>query len=306
MISWTRDPEFAELLQKKRVHPFLTGFTAPQNWRVTSNLAEALQGIDVLVESVTSKGIRPVFEQVKEVGLPDCPIAITSKGVEQNSGLILPDVAIEVLGEPWRARVGALSGPGYAQEIFQGLPTSIVATAYSPEVMHFLSELFTTAVFRVYPNSDVRGVAFGGALKNIIAIACGISDGLNYGQGSKSALMTRGLHEMRKLGVALGCKVETFYGLSGMGDIFLTCSPMSRNYRFGLLLAQGKSPGEAQKEIRMVVEGTYTCVSALQLSQQYRIPVPITESVYDVVFKGLPPVEAVGRLMARSIKEEHL
>lgn len=307
VVSWTRDAQLAAHLQTHRRHPRLKAEKAPPQLRFTSEIAEVLDGVQVLIESVTSKGIRPVFEQVFTYGTPRCPIVITSKGIEQNSGLILPEVIVEVFGSDIRLQVGALSGPGYAQEVIDGLPTSLVGTAYSQTVMLALCDLFTTQTFRVYPNGDVAGVAFGGALKNVIAIACGISDGLGYGNGAKAALMTRGLHEIRKLGLALGCKIDTFYGLSGMGDIFLTCgSLMSRNYRFGHLLAQGRSVAEARTEIGMVVEGAYTCVSALQLSQQTQIPMPITEQVHRILFEGLAPAAAVKALMQRVIKEEHL
>ena len=168
-------------------------------------------------------------------------------------------------------------------------------------------ETFTTPSFRIYPNNDILGVAFGGALKNIIAIACGISEGLALGCSSKAALMTRGLHEIRKLAVAFGCKPETLNGLAGMGDLCLTCSStMSRNFRFGMLLAQGVSAEQARKRIGMVVEGAYTCVSALQLSKQCKVALPIAEAVSQIIYHGMPPIDAVGALMQRTIKEEHL
>lgn len=307
VVAWTRDAQLAAHLQSTRRHPQLKSAPAPSHLRFTNEIAEALDGVDILVEAVTSKGIRPVFEQVYAKGVPRCLIIMTSKGIEQNSCLILPEVVVEILGAESRPRVGALSGPGYAQEIVNGLPTSVVGTAYAPDTMRSLCDLFTTQSFRVYPNSDVVGVALGGALKNVVAIACGISDGLHYGNGAKAALMTRGLHEIRKLGLALGCKIDTFYGLSGMGDVFLTCgSSMSRNYRFGCLLAQGRAPAEAHREIGMVVEGAYTCVSALQLSLQQKIPMPITEQVYRILFENLAPIDAVRGLMQRVVKEEHL
>ena len=197
--------------------------------------------------------------------------------------------------------------PSFAQEVIKGLPTSVVGTAYSNEVIQRICETFTTPSFRIYPNSDILGVAFGGALKNIIAIACGISEGLGLGSSSKAALMTRGLHEIRKLAVACGCKAETISGLAGMGDLCLTCSsPMSRNFRFGMLLEQGLSSEQAQKKIGMVVEGAYTSVSALQLSHQHQVDVPIAEAVHQIIYHSLHPLDAVSALMQRTIKEEHL
>jgi len=191
--------------------------------------------------------------------------------------------------------------------VIKGLPTSVVGSAYDKKVMKLVCEAFTTKTFRVYPNADICGVAYGGALKNIIAIACGMSDGLELGSSSKASLMTRGLHEIRKLAVARGCKPETLSGLSGMGDICLTCGTLiSRNSRFGYLLAKGKTPEQAEKEIEMVVEGAYTCVSALQISQKIGVPMPITETVYNIIYKGMQPMDAVRHLMQRTIKEEHL
>jgi glycerol-3-phosphate dehydrogenase (NAD(P)+) len=243
---------------------------------------------------------------VKDLGLLKCPIIITSKGIEQNTGLILPDVVVQVLGEKIRRQVGVLSGPGYAEEVILGLPTSVVASAFEPKVMQLICNTFTTQTFRVYPNADILGVAYGGALKNIIAIACGISEGLRLGSSAKAALITRGLHEIRKLAVARGCKAETLNGLSGMGDLCMTCSSsISRNFRFGELLAKGMTPQAAQAKIKTVVEGAYTCMSALQLSKQHDVPMPITEIVYKIIYEDLKPMDAVILLMKRPIKEEH-
>lgn len=307
VISWTNRPELAKQLRETGEHPYLKGHKASPQVTFTSDIEEALDSIDMLIESVTSAGIRPVFEKVKAFGIPTCPIVITSKGIEQNTGLILPDVVVEVLGEKTRSQVGYLSGPSFAQEVIQGLPTSVVGTAYDREVMSTIAETFNTQTFRVYPNNDIHGVAYGGALKNIIAIACGMAEGLALGYSAKAALMTRGLHEIRKLAVARGCKAETLNGLSGMGDLCLTCnSLMSRNFRFGYLLTQGLSPKEAEKKIEMVIEGAYTCVSTLQLSQQHQVSMPITEIVYKIIYEGLHPQDAVKTLMQRTIKEERL
>lgn len=307
LVCWTTKPDLAEILNQTREHPLLPGHHSTGQMRFTTNMAEALHQADVIVESVTSAGLRPVFDQVRSLGLPTCPIVITSKGIEQDTGKILPEVATEVLGENYHPLIGVISGPSFAQEVIRGLPTSVVASAYSTEIIHFISELFMTPTFRVYPNADILGVAYGGALKNIIGIACGISHGLSLGYSSMAALMTRGLHEIRKLAVARGCKPETINGLAGMGDLCVTCSsPISRNFRYGALLAQGLSSEEAQQRIGMVVEGVYTCVSALQISQQFQISMPIAETVYEIIQGRIRPTEAVSALMQRTIKEEHL
>lgn len=306
-LSWTRDPDLEHTLTTTRQHPFLPSHLAPENMAFTTDLVQALSGIDLLIESVTSAGLRPVFEQVKSINKPSSPIVLTSKGIEQNTGLILPKVLIEVLGEHARSQVACLSGPSYAEEVIRGLPTSVVVSAYDQALMLEICDIFTTPSFRVYPNEDVHGVAYGGALKNIIAIACGISEGLGLGFSTKAAIMTRGLHEIRKLAVAQGCKPETLNGLSGMGDLCLTCgSLISRNCRFGYFLTQNLTPQEAQKKIGMVVEGLYTCVSALQISKQLHIPMPITEMVYKIVYEGMPINNAAQMLMERTVKAEYL
>lgn len=307
VVLWSSNPETSKMLAKTREHPKLVKYKADPRVHFTSDLSEAITGAEFLIESVTSKGIRPVFEQVLALGGVDCPIVITSKGIEQNSGLLLPEVVMHVLGEKSRLQVGCLSGPSHAEEVIHQLPTAVVCSAYSAELMPQIMELFNTSFFRVYPNSDMHGVAFGGAMKNIIAIACGLSDGLGFGDNTKAALMTRGLHEIRKLSVTKGCRQETLNGLSGLGDLCVTClSKLSRNYMFGRLLAEGLGSAGAQEQIGMVVEGVYSCVSALQLAAKAHIEVPITQAIYSILYESLNPRDAVKALLQRSIKEEHL
>lgn len=307
VVLWTSDPEFAKLLSATREHPKLPRVKADERLKVTSDLKEAISGAELIVESVTSKGIRPVFEKILALGGVQCPIVITSKGIEQNSGLLLPEVIQEVLGEKMRKNIACLSGPSHAEEVIQKLPTSVVVASYDPALMHLVVDVFGTPFFRVYPNADLNGVAFGGAMKNIMAIACGISDGLGFGDNTKAALMTRGLHEIKKLSVTKGCKPETLNGLSGMGDLCVTClSKLSRNYMFGRLIAEGLDSQSGQNKIGMVVEGAYTCVSALQLAQKNQIDVPITQGIYSILYENLNPRDAVKSLLQRAIKEEHL
>jgi glycerol-3-phosphate dehydrogenase (NAD(P)+) len=307
VVLWTANVDFKNILVKKREHPKLPHFKVHEQVTFTSELNEAISSAEMIIESVTSMGIRPVFEQVLASQAITCPVVITSKGIEQNSGLLLPEVITEVLGEDYKNRIGCLSGPSHAEEVIQKLPTSVVSASYDPNLMYLIADVFATPFFRVYPNADINGVAFGGAMKNIIAIACGISDGLGFGDNTKAALMTRGLHEIRKLSATKGCKPETLNGLSGLGDLCVTClSKLSRNYSFGRLIAEGLDPQSAKEKIGMVVEGAYTCVSALQLGQKSGIPVPITEAVYSIIYQGLNPHDAVKSLLQRAIKEEHL
>jgi glycerol-3-phosphate dehydrogenase (NAD(P)+) len=267
----------------------------------------ALMDQDLIVEGVTSAGIRQVFQSVKQIHIPNCPIILTSKGIEQNTGLLLTDVVTEVLGEEHRGKIGVLSGPSLAIEVLKGFPTSVVCSGFDPLVISLIHEIFSTPTFRVYPNADVNGVELGGALKNIIAIACGVSDGLGFGDNTKAALMTRGLHEIRKLAVLKGGKPDTLNGLAGMGDLCVTClSKFSRNYQFGRLMTEGLDPDQAKKKIGMVVEGTYTCLSAIQLAKKANIELPITEAVYKIVFENLSPQDAARFILQRATKEEYL
>lgn len=302
---WSSKPEFVKLLKKTRQHPKLPKVNVDEKLRVTDSMIEALDEADYVIESVTSSGLRPVLEQIMEHGGIDCPFVITSKGIEQDTGLLLPEVALEVLGE--KTRIGCLTGPSLAEDVIKKLPTSVVSSSYDKTLMLEIRDLFTSLYFRVYPNADINGVSFGGAVKNIIAIACGISDGLGFGDNTKAALMTRGLHEIRKLSVAKGCLPETLNGLAGMGDLCVTClSTLSRNYMFGRHLAAGMTPQEAKEKIGMVVEGIYTSVSALQLGKKYGIQVPITQGIYSIIYEDLSPLDAVKSLLQRAIKEEHL
>lgn len=306
VLGWTSKPELCAQLNQERVHPLFPHTHIPDTLRWTTDLKEAIAQKDLLIESVTSSGVRLVFEKIAREEF-HCPIVITSKGVEQSTLMPLPDVLIDVLGERGREWIGILSGPSFAEEVIGLKPTSVVASSFNPALAHEISAVFNTPTFRVYPNADIVGVAFGGAMKNVIAIACGISDGLRFGVSARSALTTRGLHEMRKIATACGGKAETMNGLSGMGDLIATCSStLSRNYRFGKLLAEGVGSEEALKQIGLVVEGAYSTLSFERLGKKMQIPLPITEAIYAIIYEKLTPVEAVQKLMQRQVKEEHL
>ena len=307
VVSWTTDPALAKELNRSRRHPRFPEFVCGSNISFTTDLGKAVEGAELLAEAVTAEGIRPVFSELARIGVPSCPIVSTSKGIEKDNNLTMPELIAKILGFQHREQIGALSGPSFAQEVIRQLPTSIVATGYRYSVIEEICEAFSTDYLRIYPNQDVKGVAFGGALKNIVAIACGIAEGLKMGFSARAALLTRGLHEIRKLAVAKGCLPETFSGLSGLGDLCMTCSsPLSRNFLMGELIAQGFKPDEAKAKIGMVVEGAYSCIAALQMAKEESIPMPISECVYQILFEGLSPKEAVPRLMQRAIKEEHL
>lgn len=304
---WDRNPDLIQNLQWSRKHPKLSGFEAPENITYYKDLKDAVEDVDLIVESVTSAGIRHAFEQLMALNIKKLPpILVTSKGIEQTTDLLLFEVVLEVVGKKNKKLIGCLSGPSHAEEVVKSMPTSVVASAFSPEVIHLIVDTFTTADFRVYPNKDIYGVSFGGAMKNIIAIASGLSDGLGYGDNAKAALLTRGLHEIRKLSLTKKAKAETLNGLSGLGDLIVTCaSVLSRNYQFGKLIAEGYTAEEAKKKIGMVVEGAYSVVSAWELGSKYNVPIPITEIVYKILYEGFNPRDAVSLLFQRPIKEEH-
>lgn len=304
---WSANQKLVKTLNEEKRHPKLPPYDPVDTMEITSDLAHTLEGVDLVIESVTSKGLRPVLTDIKKLGIELPNLVITSKGIEQNSLLLLSEVAMEIFGPEFKDKVGSLSGPSLANEVMNKLPSSVVCAAYNPKLTMQIAEAFTTSFFRVYPNDDVAGVSFGGAMKNIIAIACAISDGLGFGQNTKSAIMTRGLHEIRKLSVAKGANPETLNGLGGLGDLIATClSSLSRNYEFGRLLSMGLTPEQAKEKVGMVVEGAYSCVSALELGKQAGIPVPITTVVYKIIYEGLDMKEAVESLLSRKIKKEHL
>lgn len=305
VVIWDRDLELLKRLDKERKHPKLKDFILPDNLRFVLEIEEAFEDAEMVVESVTSGGIRHVLEQMLLFKKRLCPFVITSKGLEQKTGLLFPEIAVEILKD--KNLVGCIAGPSHAEEVVHHIPTSLVCSSYSRELMDELKEVFNNDFFRVYPNSDILGVAFGGAMKNIIAIACGVSDSLGFGDNTKAALITRGLHEIRKLSLVKKCKPDTLNGLSGLGDLCVTClSTLSRNYRFGNLIGKGMGMEEAKKEIGMAVEGAYSVVSAVELAHKHAVPVPISEAIFAILYKGLKPLDAVKMLFNRSIKEEHL
>ncbi len=307
VVVWDYNSELIHLLRTTKRHPKLKGKALSDNISFVDSMEEAIADAEIIVESVTAGGIRSVLNQVTHFRKQLCPLVITSKGIEQKTGLLLPEIALEVFGFENRSLIGCMSGPSLADEVFQELPSSVVCSSYDSLLMHEVQKLFCAPHFRIYPNSDIHGICFGGAMKNIIAIACGISDALRFGDNAKAALMTRGLHEIRKLSVAKNCRPETLNGLSGLGDLFVTCSSqLSRNNRFGQLIAQGYSLVDAKEKIGMVVEGAYTVVSAYELGKEHEIPLPITNATYSMLYEGMAPKEAVKSLLQRAIKEEHL
>jgi glycerol-3-phosphate dehydrogenase (NAD(P)+) len=251
--------------------------------------------------------MRALCKNLKSLGTArlKTPIIIGSKGLDTKQLMTLSRVALDVLGTAVRDQLCVLSGPSHAEEVSRGAPTSVVSSAYNQETAASVQRLFMTPTFRVYTHHDVLGVELGGSLKNIIAIAAGVCDGLRLGDNSKAALLTRGLAEIIRLGKAMGADIQTFTGLAGVGDLIVTAlSRHSRNRAFGERIARGLTVEEAQRQIGMVVEGITTTQAARQLAKRHGVPMPITEEVYNIIFKDRPPKEAVASLMRRSPKPE--
>lgn len=305
VIMWSIESDVIEQVNQKGEHPRLPGYSIDPKIRLVTELQEAISDVHFIVECVTTKGIRPTMKAIEKLGGTKAPIVITSKGIEQGTMLLAPQIVLDVLGEGYRSQVAALYGPTLANEVLERHPTSAVIAAFDPSILPPILEAYTTPYFRPYTNSDMIGAALGGALKNPIAVACGIAEGLGFGQNSKSAIITRGLVEMRKLAACYEADPETLIGLSGIGDLCVTClSPKSRNYRFGTLLGSGVSVEKAKSQIGMVVEGANTAKAALEVARSHGIEMPITEMVSAIVDEGVEPLQALKMLINRPIKDE--
>lgn len=268
----------------------------------TVDLKEAVEGKDLLVLAVPSPFVRSTAASLREVVSEGQIIVNVAKGIEESTLMTLSQIIEE---EVPQAEVTVLSGPSHAEEVGRGIPTTIVVGAKSKKTAEYIQNIFMSEVFRVYISPDVLGIELGAALKNVVALAAGIADGLGYGDNTKAALITRGITEIARLGMAMGGKFETFCGLSGIGDLIVTCASMhSRNRRAGILIGQGKTMDEAMKEVKMVVEGVYSAKAALGLSRKYGVQIPIIEQVNQVLFDNKPASEALMDLMTRDKKIE--
>jgi len=286
---------------------YLPGHLLPHNVKPTGVISEAIDGADCILFASPSDHLRNVARLVSEAGVMGRPLIVNAgKGLESSTGMRLSQVLTEELGEDLAENLVALSGPNLAIEIAKESPGATVVASLSETAAIAAQNMLTTPRFRVYRNSDLIGVELSGALKNIIAIGAGISDGFGYGDNTKAALITRGLAEITRLGVAMGADSRTFVGLAGVGDLMTTCSSaLSRNLRFGRALGRGLSVPEAEAEVRQVVEGKPTCKAAYNLARRHSISVPITEQIYLVIFENKPAKDAVADLMQRDPKEEN-
>ena len=299
---WSALESEIEMLSTTHAHVNLPGASIPDSVKYTLDDKEAVTDKDILVMAVASSFTRKTAKRIAPLVKPGQIIVDVAKGLEEGT---LKTLSEQIEDEIPGVRVVALSGPTHAEEVSRFMPTTIVASSPDKEVAMYIQDVFMTDTLRVYTSSDIKGVELGGSLKNVVALAAGIADGLGYGDNAKAALITRGIAEISRLGVKMGCRPETFSGLTGMGDLIVTCASMhSRNRRCGILLGQGKSLEEAQKEVGMVVEGIYSAKAAIELGKKYDVSLPIIEQVNLILFEGKDAGTAVKELMLREKKDE--
>jgi glycerol-3-phosphate dehydrogenase (NAD(P)+) len=301
---WGRDNEQLAAIELARCNArYLPGAPFPENVHVVPELADCLHGVRDILVSVPSHGFRETLTLIAPLLDDDARVCWATKGFELDTGKLPHQVAREILGA--KRHVAVLSGPTFAKEVGDGLPTAMTIAANDPS---FAGELATTLsgdMFRAYTSDDMIGVEVGGAVKNVLAIGAGISDGLGFGANTRIAMINRGLVEMTRLGVAIGARADTFMGLAGMGDLVLTCTDdLSRNRRMGLALASGKTIEEAQEDIQQVVEGVLAAKAVKKVADELHVIMPICNEIYRILYEGVSPKEAVGRLMSRGLKPE--
>lgn len=301
---WARRPEFCDQLRHTRENiAYLPGILLPANLHFTSDLRDSVSGKSIVVTATPAKAVRETVQSFKEYLAPDTIIVSLSKGLELQTFLRSSEVISDVLGSS--EKVVVISGPNHAEEVARDIPTATVAAGYNLQAAETVQEVFMTPKFRVYTNQDIVGVEVAGALKNIIALAAGVCDGLGYGDNTKAALMTRGIAEITRLGVKMGAQPLTFAGLAGIGDLIATCtSKHSRNWRTGYALGKGESLEDILSRTGMVVEGIATTKTASLLAERHDVSMPITCALRDVIFEGKSPHLAVTELMLRGKTNE--
>jgi len=302
---WGAFSDYVTHLNKKRINTkFLPGIKIPRDIEITHDLKKAVLGRQLIILAIPSEHLRRILKKIKGVHF-HCPQTIflsVTKGIEMTSLKRMSQVIHDELGA---IKLAVLSGPTIAQEVARQIPTACVVASRDRKIKKYLQNIFMTGRFRIYTNDDVIGVELGGSLKNIIAIACGISDGLGFGTNTKAAILSRGLVEMSRLGLAMGAKTKTFSGISGLGDLVTTCiSPYSRNKFVGVQIGKGRPLSRIKAHMQMIAEGVPTSKSAHTLSLKYKVDMPITKEVYLVLYKNKSPLQAVRDLMTREGKEE--
>ena len=303
---WVYEADLAKRLQETGVNDlYLEGITLSSKLAYTNDLSEAAENSQLMLLVSPSQVMRHVLKDLKAYIPEDCLLVSAAKGIENGTLLTMSEVLQEVLGEQVAKRSAFLSGPSFAREVAVEQPTAVAVAAEDPEVAHRVQEIFSTDYFRVYTNQDVVGVEIGGAMKNVIALAAGVGDGLGFNHNARAALITRGLVEISRLGEAKGAQEATFSGLAGMGDLVLTCTgDLSRNRSVGIELGKGRKLDEILNQMRMVAEGVKTTLSAYQLAAKLGVAMPITEQMYQVLYKEKDPKQAAADLMTRALTSE--
>ena len=299
---WSYTEEESRVLRETGENPMLKGVPLPPELTLTTDL-NCIKGCKVIVLATPSFAVRTTARQVRELVEPGAVLVTVSKGIEKDTSLLLSQVIEQEVGD--RCPVVVLSGPSHAEEVGRHIPTAVVSASTDREAAELVQDAFMNERFRVYTTPDVVGVEIGAALKNVIALCAGVCDGMGYGDNTKAALMTRGLTEIARLGVAMGGRRETFAGLTGVGDLIVTCTSMhSRNRRAGILIGQGMAPADAVREIGAVVEGYYAAASAKELAEKAGVEMPITTGAYAVLYEGKSPQSVLAELMTRNRKHE--
>lgn len=303
---WNRRPERVAKMQSNRCNQrYLPDYPFPDSLKVTSSLEEAILGAELVVCVIPSQGMREVLEDALAYLSPEVPICCASKGIEESTLMTMEEVLRDVLPVHFHAQLSFLAGPSFAKEVAAGLPTTVVVASRFNEVATLVAEAFHAGKFRVYHTDDIIGAELGGALKNVIAIACGVADGYRLGLNARAGLMTRGLAEISRLAVSRGANPLTLSGLAGMGDLVLTCTGnLSRNRRVGLGLGEGKKLDTILEELGQVAEGVITTKSAIELARREGVEMPITEQIYALLYEGKTPREAVSDLFKRERRAE--
>jgi len=303
---WVYEADLAKRLQETGVNDlYLDGITLSSKLAYTNDLAVAAQNSQLILLVSPSQVMRHVLKDLNAYITEDCLLVSAAKGIENGTLLTMSEVLQEVLGEQVAKRSAFLSGPSFAREVAVEQPTAVTVAADNPEIAHRVQEIFSTDYFRVYTNQDVVGVEIGGAMKNVIALAAGVGDGLGFNHNARAALITRGLVEISRLGEAKGAQEATFSGLAGMGDLVLTCTgDLSRNRSVGIELGKGRKLDEILNQMRMVAEGVKTTLSAYQLAAKIGVAMPITEQMYQVLYEEKDPKQAAADLMTRALTSE--
>jgi glycerol-3-phosphate dehydrogenase (NAD(P)+) len=303
---WARDATIVEAIERHRRNPrYLTEFRLPESVRATTSLASALAGKELVLSVLPSHVVRAVWSRAGPLLEPGALVVSASKGIEEETGRLMSQVLEEVLPAEHHPRLVVLSGPSFAREIAERRPTAVSVASRNEAFAIAAQSMLSSPLFRCYSNTDVIGVELAGALKNVIAIAVGICDGLEFGQNARAALITRGLAEITRLGVKMGASPLTFLGLAGLGDLVLTCtSDLSRNRRVGLAIARGRPLDDVLAELHQVAEGVRTARSARELALTHGVEMPLCEGVYRVLHEGLPPTEAARELASRQLRSE--